>query len=160
MALCLMHQGVEVPEGVDTVFISADYFSVPLILHHVRDVQRQRHERGVPRKTPEVRLITLNRELGGVVDCQSALLSLTLAEMFRITPNVIHNAAFSEKQKLGHDTKSYSHPSIILSGGACQPCEIVKRKKMDGAAPSGVGCDVSATKLDGPLSQEGKQGDG
>ena len=83
-------------------------FLVPRTVHHVRDVQCQRHERGDPRDKPEVRLMTFNLEEFGGVDCQSALLSLTcgvcghcrcsaprvfavITEMFRNTPNVIDN---------------------------------------------------------------------
>ena len=55
------------------------------VTHHVRDVQRQRHERGGPRKMSEVRLMTFKRELGGA-GCQTALFSLN--RVLRTTPHV------------------------------------------------------------------------
>ena len=50
-----------------------------------------------------------------------------ITEMFRITPTgilqlTVSSGVFGKPQ--GHD---HSHPSLVLSGGACQPCEVVGR---------------------------------
>ena len=91
-AVCVMH----------TVFKKEGYlFSVPLSVHHVRDVQRQRHARGDPRRTPEVRPMTFKRELGEVLivslHCSvlpvvsAVIVSSVCGQDFRITRNVIFN---------------------------------------------------------------------
>ena len=60
-----LHSGRHALLHTPVLFKSAcSFVRTPRTVHHVRDVERQRHERGDPKNMPEVRLMTFQRELG------------------------------------------------------------------------------------------------